>query len=549
LTIYATGVRNAYDLVWTSSGRLFAPTNGSAAGGTTPGTPSGSYSFGANQRIDFGTNGAYTGPNVPSLPNLQQTQNDYLFNVVKGGYYGQPNPSRGEFVLNGGNPGSGNDGVTEVPGYPVGTNPDRNYRGNNTGMASKTLGSAYSFGKNYSPNGIIEYQGTAFGGALKGKLLVAEYSGGDDIVILTPDNNGNIIATKRGIAGLTHFTDPSDIIEDPQTGFLYVAEYGGEKLTLVRPIAPGANIETDKSQMVFNDITATGSSAVQKIKITNTGTSALALPPDGLQIVGVDAARFAFVNKPAAPYPSIAPGDSLELSITFTAGTTVGAIHAATLQIKSNDLDQATLSIPLRGLVMSNLSGGANEPSLQRLMDLYRIGINVGDSNPSTTDLEFPVVTPNDEVLMQTLQKAAAAGHDRAAGGLRRRERDDSDVPLRLLHAGNPNGHERAAQGHRQRLDQQQPDRQPDIVGSTSFDPGANAFGITRTGRIHATEVPTVYSEDALNKRTTRHAAQGPLLPVQERRRRGRAERVHLRVRGVQPRHRPAGLTSASSAT
>ena len=31
--IFATGVRNAYDLVWHSNGQLYVPTNGSAAGG------------------------------------------------------------------------------------------------------------------------------------------------------------------------------------------------------------------------------------------------------------------------------------------------------------------------------------------------------------------------------------------------------------------------------------------------------------------------------------------------------------------------------------
>src|SRR4029079_2079963 len=185
LTIYATGVRNAYDLVWTSDGKLFAAVNGSAAGGSTPGTPSGTYSFGANQRIDFATNGAYTGPNVPALTNVS-VQNDYIYNIVKGGYYGHPNPARGEFVMNGGNPTAGVD-PNEVPQYPVGTMPDRNYRGNNTGAASDTAGSAFAYGLNYSPDGIIEYSGSAFGGALDGKLMVVDYSGGDDVSVLTRD--------------------------------------------------------------------------------------------------------------------------------------------------------------------------------------------------------------------------------------------------------------------------------------------------------------------------------------------------------------------------
>ena len=39
LTIYATGVRNAYDLVWHSNGHLYVPTNGTASGGNTPNNP------------------------------------------------------------------------------------------------------------------------------------------------------------------------------------------------------------------------------------------------------------------------------------------------------------------------------------------------------------------------------------------------------------------------------------------------------------------------------------------------------------------------------
>ncbi|MDQ3534601.1 MAG: Ig-like domain-containing protein, partial [Bacteroidota bacterium] len=36
LTIYASGVRNAFDLVWHSNGQLYVPTNGSGAGGNAP---------------------------------------------------------------------------------------------------------------------------------------------------------------------------------------------------------------------------------------------------------------------------------------------------------------------------------------------------------------------------------------------------------------------------------------------------------------------------------------------------------------------------------
>ncbi len=126
--------------------------------------------------------------------------------------------------MNGGNPTTGVDPAevvqevssrgTVYAGYSVGIQPDPDYQG-----------FAYDLGRNRSPNGAIEYQSDTFGGALKNKLLVVEYSGGDDILALAPDASGNI---PRGnvtqvISGLT---DPLDLVEDTKknVGNLYVAE-------------------------------------------------------------------------------------------------------------------------------------------------------------------------------------------------------------------------------------------------------------------------------------------------------------------------------------
>ena len=199
--IFATGVRNAYDLVWDSKGNLYTPTNGSAAGGNTPDNPATLVNEG--------------------LTNVG-TQNDYLFKVVKGGYYGHPNPTRQEYIMNGGNPTSGAD-LAEVvadskyAGYSVGTKPDPNYRG-----------FAYDFGRNHSPDGVIEYKSNTFNGAIKNKLLVVEYSNGDDILALAPGSDGNIPRgnVTRISSGLT---DPVDLVEDTlnNRGNLYVAELIG----------------------------------------------------------------------------------------------------------------------------------------------------------------------------------------------------------------------------------------------------------------------------------------------------------------------------------
>lgn len=225
LTIFASGVRNAFDLAWHRNGYLYVPTNGSASGGSTPATPS-PFTPPYTPRMDQAVNGPYSGPEVPALSAVSQTMNDFLFRVVEGGYYGHPNPTRHEYVLNGGNPTAASD-PAQVDAYPVGTLPDRNWRG-----------AAFDFGQHYSPDGIIEYKSNVFGGALTGKLLVVRYSGGDDIIVLTPGLNGDIINSQTGIVGFTGFTDPLDIIENPANGFLYLAEYGGQKLILLKPVLP-----------------------------------------------------------------------------------------------------------------------------------------------------------------------------------------------------------------------------------------------------------------------------------------------------------------------
>lgn len=222
VTLYATGIRNSYDILWHSNGWMYCGINGSAAGGNTPGTPA---DLSQVRRVDTELHGPYTGPRVPALADVRETEDDLLFKVEKGGYYGHPNPVRGEYVLDGGNPTNGTD-TAEITEYPVGTQPDRNWRGY-----------AFSFGKNLSPCGVIEYENDAFGGALRGKILFVRYSGGDDIIALTPNSAGDITEAYTGITGFTQFVNPVDLTEDRKTGDLYVAEFGGKRITLLRPFA------------------------------------------------------------------------------------------------------------------------------------------------------------------------------------------------------------------------------------------------------------------------------------------------------------------------
>lgn len=258
LTIYATGIRNAYDMVWHSNGQLYVPTNGSAAGGNTPALTSGTV---------WSNGKVYNGPDIPALTDVRDTQNDYLYCVEKGGYYGHPNPLRNEYILNGGNPKGGEDpaeilwasnGVTY--GYPTGTPVEPNFRY-----------WSYDFGKNISPNGVIEYKSNAFGGKLRGRLLVCRFSGGDDIIMLEPSaTNKGIVSAVEGIMvpGLRRpYANPLDIVEDERTGNLYISEYfegngsGVPQITLLKASVPAgieAPIEDDTVKLAVYPNPATG---------------------------------------------------------------------------------------------------------------------------------------------------------------------------------------------------------------------------------------------------------------------------------------------------
>jgi hypothetical protein len=224
LTIYASGVRNAFDLVWHSNGYLYVPTNGSAFGGNTPGSVAG-------VRRPDGT--FYSGPTIPATSQVDK-QRDWLFKInpnlrINGkdyqGYFGHPNPLRGEYVLN--------RGYVDNPKYPSTIGADVNYQP-----------AVFSFEYNISPNGVIEYKSSAFNGVLKGRLLVCRFSNLDDILVLEPGSNGSIVSAvsgygSPGIPGLSGFTDPLDLVEDTQTGNLYISEFGwynpgAAQLTLCR---------------------------------------------------------------------------------------------------------------------------------------------------------------------------------------------------------------------------------------------------------------------------------------------------------------------------
>jgi hypothetical protein len=126
-----------------------------------------------------------------------------------------------------------NRGNVDNPLYDKSIQPDKNYRG-----------AAFDFGLNHSPNGVIEYKSNAFGGALKGKLLVCRFSGGGDIMVLEPGSmvkgkpaaakggdkiydivNGARGSANIGLIGMSGFANPLDLAEDTVNGNIYISEF------------------------------------------------------------------------------------------------------------------------------------------------------------------------------------------------------------------------------------------------------------------------------------------------------------------------------------
>ena len=139
--IYATGFRNAYDLVLTQSGNLYTIDNGPNAG--WGGEPAGN----CTNKIDDGG----------------QTYKDNLHLIKGKGYYGgHPNPTRG----NKGNTFNGSNPQSPVQ---IGANGEEcDYKKPGAGDGALTTFDT-------STNGFAEYTATNFGAAMTGDLIAASF--------------------------------------------------------------------------------------------------------------------------------------------------------------------------------------------------------------------------------------------------------------------------------------------------------------------------------------------------------------------------------------
>ena len=217
LTIYATGIRNAFDLMFDDKGQLWAPANGSSSGGNSP-----------------------AGGGAPALTNIQQVEEDTLFKVVKGAYYGHPDPVRGQYVLDQGNPTSGGIPGLAFTAYPAGTDPDPKYK-----LPELHLRAARLARRDHRISRQRLWRRAG------GKFLVAEYSAPDDIVVLSRDSSDNIVGGLRqrrhsplpdhAVSGFTHLNGPVSLVENPRPDNLRFGTWRRTRLRCSSPPASSSN--------------------------------------------------------------------------------------------------------------------------------------------------------------------------------------------------------------------------------------------------------------------------------------------------------------------
>ena len=255
--IYASGFRNAYDVLLTENGNLYTWDNGANGGwGGHPanegvGTATNNWIQG-----EPGSNGA--GPNDPKVNN----QDGLHFISNKGYYGGHPNPVRanpsgaGLFTHdpddgNGGNAGvwrtnqTNNINTTLPSDWPPVPNSLANPIEGDFQNPGETDNSIFTVSA--STNGMAEYTASNFGSALQGNLLAASFNG--NIYSVNVNNSGSINNNSNVSVLASGFdSSPVDVTaqgdNDPFPGTVWAATYGSDNITVFEPTDYGNTTPT-----------------------------------------------------------------------------------------------------------------------------------------------------------------------------------------------------------------------------------------------------------------------------------------------------------------
>ncbi len=274
--VHAPGLRNPYDLVFTTTARLYATDNG------------------PNLIYGPGSTGLTTvTPFDPAFP-------DELLLLEAGRYYGSPNRARGrtdarQLVYR----------DPTVPSLP--------------GEFAQTLVSLPS-----STDGIDEYRSETFGGQMRGELLVQQWNAGSRRLRLADDGR-----SVTGNQALSAFDTGLDIRAAPG-GTIILADHNASAIRILRPDEPGA---TGSAPLVVLDVIPWRAPAASGVPfvIGGRGFGQLAdttVTFDGIPalLTSVSDTRIRGIT-PSHPSPTT---DLIDIQVTSLSGTSGGGSDTLT---------------------------------------------------------------------------------------------------------------------------------------------------------------------------------------------------------------------------
>ncbi|MDF8335002.1 cadherin domain-containing protein [Novosphingobium cyanobacteriorum] len=380
--LYATGFRNLYDIVLTDNGQLYGIDNG--------GNPS--WGGPPLYRQADGTIGTTPTADIVNVPNDGSGSiNKAPLHLITPGYYGGhanptlANPTGAGLYLPDGTP------VTlpsDWPPVPAGmSQPVAGYYlppgANRADLLPAALQNAlYLRGEltffSGSVNGIDDYQGTAFGGAMQGDLIAASLN--DDSIYridLSPDGKTVIGVTNLTPGGVLGNGAALDVHAAPQgspfAGTIWVGSYSGG-ITILVPDESGGG------DGVSNDVDNDGlNNAIDPFGVD---------PTNGQSVVLEGGSTLTWTFSQNEPHPG--PGGIGNLGFT---GVMTNGQESFQLQYDAN---KTIMGGAAAGVLMQDIADGT--PMANNQTDAFQFGVEIG-SDVGSFVIKTKVNSPFDNTV------------------------------------------------------------------------------------------------------------------------------------------------------
>jgi hypothetical protein len=188
------------------------------------------------------------------------------------------------------------------------------------------------------------------------------------------------------IVDQAHYSQPGELVEGGQMLSFYNPDTynANPEVSVVGnsiEIASGSSVATTVNDTDFGTITS-GTSITKMFTVSNAGPGSLKI--SSLNFTGVGASMFSLVSAPAFPI-TIAANSSQLFTVQYA--PSAAATHNATVELMTNDFDEATYTFALKGIATT--STNVNTDLGTSFVNLY--------PNPSGDIAYISMLLPNDD--------------------------------------------------------------------------------------------------------------------------------------------------------